>query len=111
MTSKRPTVGQWMEVHGERCKIVKVLPAGTVDVESPSGASYRVTGLGFPDRKVRKARAARSEGGYCNCACPDCFEIAISGHGEPAMCNECEEAGCDGESECQAPGAYGGDGE
>jgi hypothetical protein len=43
-----------MEVHGERCKIVKVLPAGTVDVESPSGASYRVTGLGFPDRKNDK---------------------------------------------------------
>lgn len=49
--------------------------------------------------------------GYVNCACRDCFEIAISGDdGEPALCNECEEAGCEpNDGECQAEGAYGAD--
>jgi len=49
--------------------------------------------------------------GYTDCACRDCFEIAISDDmAHPDLCNECEEAGCDpeGESECEAPGAYGG---
>lgn len=46
-------------------------------------------------------------GGYRNCACRDCFEIAIGRPG--AMCHECETAGCElGEHECDAPGAYGG---
>lgn len=47
------------------------------------------------------------DSGYRNCACRDCFEIAI---GEPgALCSECEEAGCEAgtEQECQAPNAYG----
>jgi len=47
--------------------------------------------------------------GYTDCACRDCFEIAISDDmAHPDLCNECEEAGCDaeGESECEAPGAY-----
>jgi hypothetical protein len=48
-------------------------------------------------------------GGYVPCACRDCFEIAISDKGEPALCHECEEAGCEcnAECECSAPGAYG----
>ena len=46
--------------------------------------------------------------GYVDCACPDCFEIAIGEHGKD-FCHACEEAGCDGEGECQAEGAYGGD--
>ena len=46
--------------------------------------------------------------GYCDCACPDCFETAIKGDEdeELTLCNACEEAGCDGESECEAPHAY-----
>jgi len=33
--------------------------------------------------------------GYVNCACRDCFEIAISGDdGGPALCLACEDAGC-----------------
>lgn len=46
--------------------------------------------------------------GYCDCACRDCFEIAIGEPGE-ALCLECEEAGCEAQAdqECQAPGAYG----
>jgi hypothetical protein len=51
-------------------------------------------------------RFSLGDGGYKPCACRDCFEIAI-GYGNP-LCNECEEAGCEGgETECQAPGAYG----
>lgn len=47
-------------------------------------------------------------GGYCSCSCPDCFEIAIEGDEdeEITLCHECEEAGCDGESECEATHAY-----
>jgi len=39
--------------------------------------------------------------GYCDCACRDCFEIAIGKAGE-ALCSECEEAGCEAaqETEC-----------
>jgi hypothetical protein len=49
--------------------------------------------------------------GYCDCACRDCFEIAIGGDdpNDPAMCHACEEAGCELDSECCAPDAYGGD--
>lgn len=46
-------------------------------------------------------------GGYCGCACRDCFEIAIADQdGEPTLCHECEEARCDvtGESECECAG-------
>ena len=43
--------------------------------------------------------------GYTDCACPDCFEIAIGTPGE-AFCNACEAADCDGASECEAPHAY-----
>jgi hypothetical protein len=40
--------------------------------------------------------------GYIMCTCRDCFEIGIDG-----MCWECEEAGCDLDSECQRLEAYG----
>lgn len=37
-----------------------------------------------------------SESGYCECACRDCFEIAIRSECETdALCSECEEAGCE----------------
>lgn len=46
--------------------------------------------------------------GYTSCKCRDCFEIAISDDCDhPDFCWECEEAGCEGEGECQAEGAYG----
>lgn len=47
--------------------------------------------------------------GYTHCACRDCFEIAISTYDDtPALCHECEDAGCDseGESECQCDHEY-----
>lgn len=51
--------------------------------------------------------------GYCDCACRDCFEIAISSNDEtePAFCWACEEAGCELGEECQAENAYGYDDE
>ena len=49
--------------------------------------------------------------GYTYCACRDCMEIAIAGDDDKpdnTLCGECEDAGCEGDAECQAPGAYGG---
>ena len=46
--------------------------------------------------------------GYTDCACRDCFEIAISeDENEPAFCLECEEAGCEHDEECKREDAYG----
>lgn len=36
-----------------------------------------------------------SGGGYIDCACRDCFEIAISDKGEPTLCDDCQIAGCE----------------
>lgn len=44
-----------------------------------------------------------AESGYSNCACRDCFEIAISDDiAHPDLCHACEEAGCsaEGDEEC-----------
>ena len=42
--------------------------------------------------------------GYTECACRDCFEIAISeNETKPELCSECEDAGCDGVHGCQTP--------
>lgn len=42
--------------------------------------------------------------GYRDCSCPGCFEIAIGDYGDAlVLCLLCEEAGCDGEGECQIP--------
>jgi hypothetical protein len=37
------------------------------------------------------------------------MEIAITDHGEPALCSDCQAAGCEAgaEQECQSPNAYG----
>lgn len=40
--------------------------------------------------------------GYTHCACRDCFEIVVSNDMEqPDFCDECVEAGCESDSECQ----------
>lgn len=40
--------------------------------------------------------------GYTDCACRDCFDIAVSNDMDsPDLCNECETAGCDPEGECE----------
>jgi hypothetical protein len=44
--------------------------------------------------------------GYTDCACRDCFEIAISSDDKkPALCNLCQEAECsaNGDEECSVP--------
>lgn len=47
-----------------------------------------------------------SRSGSRNCACRDCFEIAIGERG--ALCSGCKEAGCEaGDGECRRPDAYG----
>lgn len=44
--------------------------------------------------------------GYRDCACRDCFEIAIGERG--ALCHACQAADCTAfEGECRAAGAYG----
>jgi hypothetical protein len=59
----------------------------------------------FPREQVRPILSAGS--GYSDCACRDCFDIAITSDGSPAFCTECEEAGCEPDQDCQQPGAYG----
>lgn len=45
--------------------------------------------------------------GYVHCSCRDCFDIAIADNeSEGAFCNECEEAGCIHDDECQRSDAY-----
>jgi hypothetical protein len=46
--------------------------------------------------------------GYCDCACRDCFNVAIGKPGK-ALCHGCEHAGCEAgaERECQRMDAYG----
>lgn len=41
--------------------------------------------------------------GYCDCACRDCFRGPIIGVAGLTMCDECSEAGCELDAECQAP--------
>lgn len=50
--------------------------------------------------------------GYCDCACRDCFDVAITSGG-PALCGDCTDAGCDvdGEHECVREDAYDADAE
>jgi hypothetical protein len=45
--------------------------------------------------------------GYVDCACRDCFDVAVSSGG-PALCSDCRAAGCDasGHSECQRTDNY-----
>lgn len=54
-------------------------------------------------RRLRRLPRGDLVSGYVHCACPDCFETAISGDDDgPAMCSACEEYECDGEHECLA---------
>jgi len=45
------------------------------------------------------------EDGYRACFCRDCFDITIGPPGE--FCDECEEAGCSPDSDCDRADAYG----
>lgn len=57
--------------------------------------------------RERNPRKPKGSGGYTDCACRDCFDIAIGTAGE-AMCWACEEAGCEANNgECRRADAYG----
>ncbi len=45
--------------------------------------------------------------GYTDCACRDCFDVAISSDARLGMCLLCKQAGCDTGGECQRDDAYG----
>ena len=48
--------------------------------------------------------------GYTDCACRDCFDIAVSSDmAHPDLCGMCADAGCDatGKSDCARDDAYG----
>lgn len=81
--------------------------AAKLDLPHGECALYSRTDFGLPERQDDDDDTS---GGYCDCACRDCFEIAIGKAGR-ALCGECEEAGCEAgaEAECKAEGAYGTD--
>jgi len=58
---------------------------------------------------IKDATGGRVASGYTDCACRDCFDVAIDGDGKPALCGDCEQAGCsiEGDGECQRADAYG----
>ena len=44
----KPAIGMIVKVLGQDCRITKIRPFGTIDVESLDGLrAYRVSGLGF----------------------------------------------------------------
>jgi len=79
-----------------------------LNFEGPHDQAYEFIQAWLAAYPAVSEATVEASGGYADCACPDCMEIAISDKGEPAFCNDCVKAGCDGEGECQAPGAYGG---
>jgi hypothetical protein len=45
---RAPQVGDIVIVHGKRCEVFRVRPAGTIDVSEINGpGAWRLTGLGF----------------------------------------------------------------
>lgn len=64
--------------------------------------------IAYLDRAIALAETMRKveQTGYTPCGCRDCFETAIGKPGE--FCHDCKTAGCEPDSECQSPSAYGG---
>ncbi len=58
-------------------------------------------------RRRREDAVSVSDIGYHFCPCRDCFETVV-GHAD-SFCDGCGAAGCEPDSECKAPGAYGAD--
>jgi hypothetical protein len=49
--------------------------------------------------------------GYTDCACRDCFDVAMSDVRRHPLCSDCEDAGCEPfDHECCREDAYGEDG-
>ena len=47
MNTTSPKVGQTIIAFGKECIIVRVLPFGTIEIKSPEGKYFRMTGLSF----------------------------------------------------------------
>lgn len=45
------------------------------------------------------------DNGYVECACRDCFNLAIGRQGK-TMCHDCRAAGCERDAECSRSDAY-----
>jgi len=63
--STLPRLGQTITVRGVRCTILKLRPFGTLDVVTPEGRAFRVTGL--PYRLCLACGGAMTE----SCGCVD----------------------------------------
>lgn len=80
---------------------------GEVEATKRSPGSARHVGCQLRLTLHLTERSYIMSGGYVDCACRDCFDIAIGKVGE-ALCLDCEEAGCEAnDGECQRTDAYG----
>jgi ribosomal protein S27E len=85
--------------------------------ERDGRAAYEPVTLLRDDRIIAELVAkdpptVRSQSGYTNCACRDCFDVTISSdQNKPELCELCGEAMCDesGESACERIDADDGD--
>lgn len=99
------TIDYFKPSQEERDTFPTIGKAKWIAVWSDDAGFVHAVGCDLPE-----AHAANyfGDGGYTDCACRDCFEIAIGKRGR-ALCSDCEESGCStaGDSECSAEGAYG----
>jgi hypothetical protein len=108
------TIASWWHSPGEPLSTV-LSTSGRVDARMTretfaSEAEYQRADA--DDKAALDALAAylahhigNAPSGYRPCACRDCFDTAIGIVG--AMCLECQEHGCDYQSDCERPDAYG----
>lgn len=78
----------------------------------PEMLAMLCNGLGVPqaswDLRDDCACEPVSHSGYTDCACRDCFEIAVSSDmAHPEMCDGCVEAGCEPNGDCLQDSTYG----
>ena len=103
--------GQWSWTYRDMCRGQNLLRAMglpdyvTPDALSENGRAIYLEELGGKESDFDDGEED-DDGGYQYCACRDCFNEVV-GHG---LCPECDESECDesGQSECDAPCAYGG---
>lgn len=76
-----------------------------LDKLEAEGRIQKVTRLFDDQWHDKMVYAVAGDDGYRHCHCRDCFELTIGPPGE--MCDHCEAAQCEPDSECQWEGAYG----
>jgi hypothetical protein len=71
----RPQPGQIVYLRGVECRIVRIRPAGTIDVEATdrSGRRWRVSGLPFVEKQPEPTDGPQ--------VCPNCGERHWSFYG------------------------------